>query len=240
MRREIRIFQSVFKEWNPSSSLPSIEIRFYRYTSLSHTIRLRDGAIKVRLSHLFQGAPGPVIRAVARILFSKLYQHRVPRAALQRYHQFVEKNQARFRQLLSQPSLFDRPHSQSRGHHQDLEKIFSRLNQRYFRPPLSKPTLRWSLRGTETKLGEYQSLRHAIVINRRFDRASVPPYVLEYLMFHEMLHMKHAAEIRQGRRRVHTRDFRKEEKAFEHYERARNWIQKLTRRPDWRRQSREF
>lgn len=240
MTREIKIFQSVFLEWNPTAPLPHFDIRHYPYTTLSHTIRLRGSTLKVRLSHLFKGAPRSVIRATAQILFAKLYQNRAPREALNSYHHFVEVNQHKFRVLLSArlssaPAL--RP---PRGRHQDLDKVFNRLNHRYFHHQLPKPGLHWSRRSGQSKLGEYQNLRHAIVINRRFDSDSVPAFVLEYLMFHEMLHLKHSAEIRNGRRVVHTSAFRKEEKQFEYFAAAKEWIRKRTQQPMWREPARDF
>jgi hypothetical protein len=190
--------------------------------------------IKVRLSHLFHDAPAPVIEAVAHILFAKLYRHRTPRAALDRYHHYVEANQSRFREAWGVEARLKTLIHRPRGRHHDLEKSFERVNQRYFHPCLQKPMLAWTTRNGHSKLGEYQSLRNAIIINRHFDRADTPPFVIDYLIFHEMLHMKHRAEIRSGRRVVHTRSFRKEEAAFEKFTAAKEWIRSVTHLRDWR------
>jgi hypothetical protein len=240
VNRETGIFIKVFLKWNPSASPPKIEIRYYPYSTLTHTIRFRQNIIKVRINQLFKRAPSAVLEAIAHILFSRLYQHRTPPEALDRYHRYVEGNQQRFRSLLQARSSTAPSLAPARGHHFNLHYLFERMNRLYFRSGLVTPTLGWSRRAGHTKLGEFQTLRNAIIINCRLDSADIPGYVLEYLMFHEMLHMKHGAEIRNGRRVVHTRNFRKEEKRFEEYREAREWIRRVTRLPEWGRQMRGF
>jgi predicted metal-dependent hydrolase len=240
VNRETGIFNKAFLKWNPSASLPRIEIHYYPYSTLTHTIRYRENIIKVRINHLFKNAPNDVLEAVAHILFSKLYRHRTPAEALDRYHRFVEAHQHRFRALLQARSGSTPALTSPKGHHFNLQHIFERINRHYFQSRLILPSLGWSRRAGQTKLGEFQALRHAIVINRRLDSADTPGYILEYLMFHEMLHMKHGAEIRNGRRVVHTKRFRMEERKFEDYAAAKEWIRRVTRLPEWGHRLRGF
>jgi predicted metal-dependent hydrolase len=240
VNRETGIFIKAFLKWNPSALPPKIEIRYYPYSTLTHTIRYRQNIIKVRINHLFKKAPQAVLEAIAHILFSRLYQHRTPPEALDRYHRFVESNQQRFRSLLQARPGTAPMASQARGRHFNLQHLFERMNRHYFRSTLVMPTLGWSRRAGQTKLGEYQTLRQAIIINCRLDSTDTPGYVLEYLMFHEMLHMKHGAEIRNGRRVVHTHKFRNEEKQFKDYAAAKEWIRLVTRLPEWGRRLRGF
>ena len=240
MIRETKIFERVLLKWNPLATPPKLEVRYYPYSTLTHTIRLRRNVIKVRINQLFMKAPPSVLEAVAQILFSRLYQHKTPREALHRYHTFVERNQPRFRVLLrSRAGMAPRLHH-AKGSHHHLELIFDQINRRYFHSKLPLPILSWSRRAGHTKLGEFHSLQHAIVINRRLDSDRTPAVVLEYLMFHEMLHMKHGAEIRNGRRVVHTKPFREDEKRFEGYHAAKDWIRRMTQLPEWRHQNRNF
>ena len=220
--------------------MPLLQIEYYPYTTITHTIRLRHGNIKVRMSHLFRQAPNDVLVAVAHILFSKLYRQQPSAKALDRYHQFVERRQNHLRTLLNLGAPGRWMVHMAKGKHHDLEIIFEHLNRAYFHSRLPKPTLGWSRRGGKSKLGEYQNLRHAIIINRRFDHEETPPFALEYLMFHEMLHMKHGVEIRNGRRLVHTPAFHLEEKAFKHYAAAREWIRKATMDRGWREDLKRF
>jgi predicted metal-dependent hydrolase len=52
------------------------------------------------------------------------------------------------------------------------------------------------------------------VISRVFDHPRVPRYAVEYILFHEMLHLKHPVKLRGNRRCVHSREFLAEEKTF--------------------------
>ncbi|MDD5543596.1 MAG: M48 family peptidase [Acidobacteriia bacterium] len=182
---------------------------------------------KVRLSHLFSAAPPAVIEAVAHILFSRLYRHETPCEALHRYHLFIENNRSVFEQRLRESYGPSRPH-EPHGAHYNLEKIFDRLNRTYFHPRLVRPKLCWSRKKAQVKLGEYLSLHRLIVINRRFDDPDTPHFVVEYLVYHEMLHMKHPVTIRNGRRIVHTRPFSEDEKRFKDFGMAREWIHKMS------------
>ena len=52
-------------------------------------------------------------------------------------------------------------------------------------------------------LGHYDPAHNAIVVSRVFDDARVPRYAVEYIVYHEMLHLKHPVKLRGSRRCVH-------------------------------------
>jgi predicted metal-dependent hydrolase len=61
------------------------------------------------------------------------------------------------------------------------------------------------------------------------DRPGVPRYAVEYVLFHEMLHVKHPTR-RSGCTLVsHSPEFRAEEKRFEDFDRARKVLDRLAR-----------
>jgi len=68
--------------------MPSMVVRFRRFTSLNTRIRLRDGQILVSLSDLLEGAQESVIRAIAHILLAKLYKKPIDAAHNMRYKRF--------------------------------------------------------------------------------------------------------------------------------------------------------
>ena len=55
----------------------------------------------------------------------------------------------------------------------------------------------------------------------------VPELALQYVMFHEMLHLRHPVEHNGMRRRVHTREFRAAEKEFARLKEAKEMLKKL-------------
>jgi hypothetical protein len=56
------------------------------------------------------------------------------------------------------------------------------------------------------------------------DSAAVPKFVVEYVLFHEMLHIAHPAKHKNGRRYHHTPAFRRDERRFAHFHAAEKWI----------------
>ena len=52
----------------------------------------------------------------------------------------------------------------------------------------------------------------------------MPRFVLDYIMYHELLHIKHGTTFADGRRRVHTKAFKQDEEMFERYTEARRWL----------------
>jgi hypothetical protein len=74
----------------------------------------------------------------------------------------------------------------------------------------------WSQTKTRRILGHYDPAHNAIIISRIFDHVAVPRYVLEYIVYHEMLHLKHPVRLRGSRRCVHSAEFQAEEKLFPH------------------------
>jgi len=55
----------------------------------------------------------------------------------------------------------------------------------------------------------------------------VPAYVLEYIVYHEMLHLKHPVKLRGSRRCVHSAEFQAEEKLFPGVAEANAFLKRL-------------
>jgi predicted metal-dependent hydrolase len=59
------------------------------------------------------------------------------------------------------------------------------------------------------------------------DGPKAPRLALEYVMFHEMLHLRYPVDTRGVRRRVHTKDFRQAEKDFAELKEAKEALKRL-------------
>jgi predicted metal-dependent hydrolase len=110
------------------------------------------------------------------------------------------------------------------GKHHDLGPMFEKLNDCYFDKVLQKPRLGWSNRAWRTQLGCFDPALDQIVINRQLDRKNVPEYVVAYVLYHEMLHLKHPMRFARCRRESHSPRFRAEEKKFADYQRAMKFL----------------
>src|SRR5690242_3755949 len=83
------LFEQVYRELRPRAPLPEFEVRFFPFSNLNNTIRLRQGRILVRLSDLLEGAPEAVLHAILHILVAKLYRKQIDESHAARYRRFA-------------------------------------------------------------------------------------------------------------------------------------------------------
>jgi predicted metal-dependent hydrolase len=214
------IFHEVYGELRPRTPAPHLHARFYPFVSINNTIRMRQGEIYIRVSDLLEGAPETILQSIAHILLAKLYRKAVDRIHSARYRRYVASHDIAAKARLVR-QMRGRKHIRSaRGHHYHLEEIFDDLNRRFFHGLMGRPQLTWSQNHARSSLGHYDPAHNAIVISRVFDNPRVPRYAVEYILFHEMLHLKHPVRLMGSRRCVHSREFRAEEKLFPELEQA--------------------
>ena len=223
-------FSEAFRQLGQSRPLRDIEVRFYPYAGISHKIRLRGGRVYVRISDIFKSAPDDVHRAIAFILVARLLSKRIPKI-----HESLYRDYAYSPNVLRSLDIARRRRgrkviSTSRGSFYDLERLFQRLNRRYFDGEVERPTLTWSQRRTRRILGHHDAVHDTIVISKTLDSADVPEWFVEFVLYHEMLHIKHPARFIKGRRYYHTKAFRNEEQRFPRYEEAQRWLELIARR----------
>ncbi len=223
----IAIFEEEYRELRPRAPMPRFDIRFRRFTSLNTTIRLREGVLHVRLSDLLEASPESVHRAIAHILLAKLYRKPIAAAAADRYRRYVSseavsKDAAHIRQTRGRKRL-----SSPVGRYYHLEEVFESLNLRFFHGLLGRPTLTWSAHAAKRMLGHYDAAHNTIVVSRIFDRPDTPRCAIEYLLYHEMLHLKHPVRVKAGRRCVHSREFQAEERLFPELDEAKEYLKTI-------------
>ncbi len=223
----IPIFQEEYRALRPRAPMPPIAVRFRRFTSLNTRIRLREGQIFVSLSDLLEGAPEYAIRAIAHILLAKLYKKPIDAKQNLLYKRFsasaaVTRQIEQIRSARGNKRFFG-----PEGRYYHLEEVFDSLNARFFGGMLGRPQLTWSAEFAKRSLGHYDAAHNTIVVSRVFDRPSSPRYAIEYLLYHEMLHLKHPVKMRGLRRCVHSREFKADERLFPQLAEALAFIHRL-------------
>ena len=228
MQDLVLIFSTAHRQIRPRTPLPEIRVEFFPFAGLNHTARLNENRLTVRLSDLFTDAPREVYESLALILLAKLYRKKVDTAYHRTYRTFIltQDIQDRARIARNDRCRLTRPGT-AHGRHVDLNAIFDHLNEHYFANSIDKPRLSWSAKKSRYTLGRYDATHHSIYISRVFDTPDVPPCVVEYVMFHEMLHVKHRSRVHDSRLIVHTPEFKREEKGFLHYQEAKLWLKQM-------------
>ena len=223
----IPIFQEEYRALRPRAPMPPIALRFRRFTSLNTTIRLREGELRVSLSDLLEGAPDTVIRAIAHILLAKLYKKPIDAGHNMRYKRFASSAAVTKQTELIRGARGNKRFFGPEGRYYHLDEVFETLNLRFFGGLLGRPQLTWSEGNSKRSLGNYDAAHNTIVVSRVFDRPSSPRYAIEYLLYHEMLHLKHPVKMKGLRRCVHSREFKAEEALFPQLTEALAFIKRL-------------
>ncbi len=191
------------------------------------------GRLDVRIQRCFASAPDETLSAVATFLTSAKGS-RARRLALATIREYFAAHgpepvvQKRRRVVL-------RPVGQAL----DLRQVRDHLNRRYFDSELAvdvtwgrAPSRRRRRRrkAFSVRLGTYGDHDKVVRIHRCLDRADVPRYVVEAVVYHEMLHAAMPPVVENGRRRIHTPEFRRLERLFPSYQRAERWIDRNLKR----------
>ncbi len=194
----------------------NIRAEFYPYADVKHSARKRNGLIFMRISDTFYDAPEEVLLSLGKILLAKLNRKPVDKKDRRLYGEYLtsERLQARASKILNRKKAI----RIVRGHHKDLDLSFERVNSQYFSSSMRKPLLTWSVRRARRTLGRYDPRRDCVFISRLLDSSKIPDEFLDFIMYHELLHKKHGVSLKKGRRKIHTFNFKNDERKFRNYE----------------------
>lgn len=192
----------------------------------------RSGAfapLVLRIHRSFVTAPEEVLQAVATFVASK------KGSAGARHALGVLREHFNGRSPQPAPAPARRLALQPVGSVLDLRAVAGELNKRYFAGRL-KVRITWGRAAGETahncrrahaaslQLGSYSYEDRLIRVHRVLDRPEVPRYVIESVIYHELLHADLPPVVRQGRRYFHTPEFRRRERQFRLFEKADRWV----------------
>jgi len=223
------LFQRMFTRLGCDGRPPRFRVEFYPYSSLVLTIRRREEVVFVRFSDLLRRASLHVLEGAAALLLARVYRRKAPAQLVQPYLEDARSNRTRSRMNRMRRGRVRLAAADPRGVHFDLAKLFDELNGIYFKGELQRPRIGWSTRSWRRQFGCYDPGPNQILLNRRMDQLSVPQCAVEYVLFHEMLHVKHPTR-RSGCSLVsHSREFREEEKRFPEFGKARKILDRLAR-----------
>ncbi len=224
------LYKEAFRWYDPKRAVPPLHVSFYPYIGINHTIRIRNAEIFVRIGIICEEMPLVCHKGLAYILVGKLLRKKIPNGAREVYSAYVKSESIRLKATESKRARGRKVVTSSQGSVYDLEEIFDRLNTHYFRETIAKPVLTWSARKTFRILGHHDATHDHITISKSLDSLTVPKYVVEYVVFHEMLHIHHPTKHINGRRYNHTPAFKRDEQKFAHYTDAEKWIERNVRK----------
>jgi len=204
-----------------------VRVTFAEYRELKHTWSSRNGDVEFKISDYLDGAPEAVQRSLAWYLLSRAHGRKCPDNEERPYLAYVRSrelwNNKRAAYLSRAKNLSFAP----RGDVRDLKSVFMYVNSYYFSGRLKDPDLAWIDESPTVRFGFYFEPLNLLAANTVLDSERIPRYVLEFVMYHELLHHVDAANGRTRRRVHHTKEFREQEKVFSHYEDAEQWLRRI-------------
>ncbi|MGZ4814807.1 MAG: M48 family peptidase [Terriglobales bacterium] len=176
---------------------------------------------------MLEGAPESVLHAIAHILIAKIYRKEIDPVQATRYRRYVGSRAMSEKAHLVRQMRGRKKIESPVGNVYHLDQIFEELNTKFFYGLLARPNMTWSQNNARNLLGHYDPAHNAIVVSRVFDDVRVPRYVVEYIVYHEMLHLKHPVKLKGSRRCVHSKPFQEEEKLFPNLDQAKKFLRIL-------------
>ena len=202
------------------SESSEIQVTITNYNGLYKYKQNRQGNIELQLSEGFIQAEDKILEA---IINTAIQGNNPQDKQLIRHFSSTE---AYSDIILELDLIADLDAETSQGNYYDLEALFHPINQEYFAGEMAKPRLTWNKTLTHRKLGHYEPLRDRVVMSRTLDSDLVPQVVVELVLYHELLHKHHGAKWMNGKRMVHTPEFRRSERQFRHYQEAQQWLER--------------
>ena len=183
-----------------------VHASFESYAGLKAKVQLRNGTITAKVSDGFENAEREVLVGLALTLLGGMFKRKMENGYTHAYKEFASRESTSgfhdtLRKLRGRGKKLE-PH----GRHHDLSKNKSRR-----------------------VLGFHDGAFNSITINRILDSDRVPSFVVQYVVFHELLHCKHKVLFQRGesmRRTIHPKAFKDDEQRFPFAEKANDWLQR--------------
>ncbi len=197
------------------------EFEFYNMAGLYRS-QVRKGVRHIVASEAFVGAPKPVIEALVAAALGRAGVGFKPHI-----RSYADTDE--FKEILMELELIGiETGEMSRGVYYELGEVFSRVNEYYFEGRVERPVLIWNRTITHAVFGHYAPASDTVMISIALDSRRTPQYVIDHVMHHELLHKELGVQIVNGRRMAHTAEFKARERAFEGFQRSREYLKALS------------
>jgi hypothetical protein len=216
--------RSILRDTFPQFRNMDIDASFYPYIGLTHTIRRKGSGWVVRISDYCCSAPRHVLEAIIMILGCKVIRRRPQQKYLQAY-EFFRKDPYIAKAVHERRMQKGRKHiGGEAGRHYSLLKIFKELNSIYFNNQIEIARIGWGLRRSRNRMGHYDPVHHTITLSPVLDAPGVPGFVVQFIVYHEMLHALFEGASTGDRKVHHSAEFRRAEQAFPDFASAKKFL----------------
>jgi len=211
---------NLFLDGNQRKTGQNCSVTLYHQSSL-YKVRQQDSRIGMIAQESFLAAPDRILKALLDVALDPTCGD--ARTTLRDYT-FSEEYQ-KVRESLEYLGIPAGSFSAGQVHH--LDQSFQRVNQGYFQGKLAQPHLIWNNRLTHRKFGHYQWDIDTVMVSSSLDQERVPAMVVDFVIYHELLHKTIGAKRANQNWIVHSREFREAENQFLGVEKARQLLNRI-------------
>ena len=182
-----------------------------RLADFNANIRLHQNIISLHLNLQWKDIDDEIKIGLAQHLLLKILKKKAFSQNIDLYHQFIKNI----------PTLTPKTKTDM-----ILAPAFQRVNQQFFSSEIEQPNLAWG-DAAFRKLASYNFHTDTIVVSSIFKDA--PPEIVDYLMYHELLHKHLKFNHSHGRSSFHTSEFKQAEHLFPKQEQIEQHLSTIAR-----------
>ncbi|MFA6888997.1 MAG: SprT-like domain-containing protein [Candidatus Woesearchaeota archaeon] len=192
------LIERAFKELYPDKQFAYVPVMKYsgKFNSFNGNIRLSFNRLEIHMGKSWKGVSDEIQIGLIQSLMGKVFKKKINTTNIELYTSFL-KNVHIALPKESESEL--------------LVQKFNKINEQFFDGFLDQSSLKWGTFSTR-KLGHYEYGSDTIVLSKYLENA--PEEMLEYVLYHEMLHKKHKFSHKNGRSLHHSTAFRIDEARF--------------------------
>ncbi len=208
------IVERAYLELYPDAKLGKFDFSLNysgKFSDYNANIKRRGKTIEVSLSRAWERINDDVKIGLIQHLMNKLFKTKIETQSMELYEIFLKKVHLAIPKDKTDPVL---------------RASFDRVDQEYFFGSIECPNLEWGTDSMRT-LGRYEYGTDTVTVSTLFKEAE--PDLLDYIMYHELLHKKHKFRTTKGRSFHHTKEFLEEEKRFRNFDQMESRIGQLIR-----------
>ncbi len=203
-------FQRLFPD-KPFLYQPHMEYN-RRLAPFNANILLRQDVLAIHLNLQWKDIDKEIKIGLIQHLMLKMFRKKAMTANIDLYNRFVKNIPQMTEKTKADPFL---------------DASFVRVNAQFFDHRLEKPNVQWG-QNSFHKIAHYNFHTDTVTVSSLLRDAR--PDILDYVMYHELLHKHHQFEHGKGRSRFHTREFRGDEKLFPQHELLEKELMQMLRR----------
>ena len=205
------MLEQAYKELYKENSTKNLVLKYSgKFKGYNANIRMTANTITVNSSKQWKGISPDIQKGLFQELLVRMFKTKKQTINMDLYHNFIKS-------LASvAPQIYNHP---------VLEKSFNRINEQFFNEIMEQPNLR--IGNGVNRLGTYEYATNTITISQILIQNEK---LMDYVMYHEMLHKKHQYKAKRGRQLHHSKAFKDDEARFPNSEEMEQELNKLVRK----------